>query len=161
MQQTASSLLIGACFFLCSCQMTTSSSGKLHFDVGDGSNVIATGNASSGGIVGNSNSGNIEKCTSLNNSIIGTAGKTARIVGNLTGSATATNNAANINMLVNSSTVANSNKDGIGINPVLLTESIYTGTGTLTANTSGAITSGGLGWDPNIWDFTSRYPKLE
>ena len=118
--------------------------------------ATATGTANSGGIVGNLSSGTIERCAALNNNISGAGSKTARIAGNLAG--TATNNAANIDMLVNSSIVINSNKDGFGINPALLTESIYTGTGTLT-ETSGVIT-GGLGWDSNVWDFTSRYPKL-
>ena len=38
--------------------------------------------------------------------------------------------------------------------------SVYTDTGAITANSSGNITSGGLGWDSAIWDFSGARPKL-
>lgn len=110
---------------------------------------------------------NISMCVALNKAIGATGGPffTGRIIGKNNDS-TLTNNIANkdIKLTQNGKPITNFTeaKHGIGINLSSLTRTTYTSTGTINANSGGKIISGGLGWDPNIWDFPENsYPALK
>ena len=121
--------------------------------------------ACSGGVVGFFNgvgSASCVRCFAMNGSITAT-GNSSSQVGRIGGSTvgTYTNNVANINMaLIGNSTPLTHLRHGIVVNLTSMRASVYTNTGAITANSSGNITSGGLDWNPTIWDFSGIRPKL-
>ena len=127
-----------------------------------------------GGIVGMMDEGTtIENCAALNKNVITTAPNGKSFAGRVAGlesQGTFKNNAANFDMLVKQNEQQtkdfnNNTRHGVSVKLAALTgptsASIYVRAGTLKANTNGAITAGGLGWDPKIWAFPEgRLPKL-